>query len=909
MTYKRFLLSLSILLCTIAAQAQSARVEISARVVDKQSKEPIIGATVQTADSKRVSAVTDINGRFTLSLPRGARIKISYIGYKTIVGAARSGTYQMVSTVQSVNEVVVTARESRDLTATSIIGRQAIDHLQPSSFADLLELLPGGRAHDPNLSSPNTIRLREAGEVGTGGANYATSSLGTQFVVDGAPVSTNANMQYLSSGDERSFVNQGVDMRSISTDDIEEVEIVRGIPSVEYGDLTSGLVKIKRKRGGNNLSARLKADMGSQLFYLGKSFEWKNQTTLNVNVDYLNSHSDPRNTLENYKRVTFSARLGKRWETKRAYLNWANNADYTGSFDNDKTDPDLNEGAVDTYKQSYNRFAFMSAFSMRMRSKKSVLKDFSATLSASIDNDVSEHEKLVQLRRATIAATSMAEGESDATILPYTYMANHRAEGRPFNFFAKLNAKLQVPSRTVSNTLLLGANWNVDKNYGRGQVFDMTRPLSPGMSGRPRDISKIPANHTLSLYAEENLRTTLWGNTLELVAGLRGEQLLNLSAAYTMHGKTYWDPRANMGWTFPGFKLLGQPSFVKLVAGVGQHTKFPTIEQLYPEPNYIDLVEMNYYNPDESLKRIYIMTYVIDPTNHALKPARNLKWELGLDFNVGGNRINLTYFREDMKSGFRSMTIFHPYDYKLYDTSGIDDTGLTAPPSLDGLPYTPTRELVGYSHYSNGSRTLKEGFEYTLTTQRFERIHTRLTINGAWFRTTYHNSQAAQSRPSEVVGNEQVPFVGIYKDDEGFTNSQLNTNFTFDTDIPVLKLGFSLSAQFLWYTSNQRNYLSEYPDEYMDRNGEIHPWDNSLEEDPQLRYLVRNYTASMYKKNTIPMSMNLNLKVTKKLFDDRLMIAMFCNRIWDYTPDYTRDGYTIRRHVTPYFGLEMNIRL
>ena len=62
----------------------------------------------------------------------------------------------------------------------------------------------------------------------------------------------------------------GVDMRSIATDDIQEVEIVRGIPSVKYGDLTSGLVKITRRRGGNNLSARFKADMNSKLFLCGK---------------------------------------------------------------------------------------------------------------------------------------------------------------------------------------------------------------------------------------------------------------------------------------------------------------------------------------------------------------------------------------------------------------------------------------------------------------------------------------------------------------------------------------------------------------------------------------------------------------------------------------------------------------
>ncbi|HBH21665.1 MAG TPA: hypothetical protein DDX33_06930, partial [Rikenellaceae bacterium] len=42
------------------------------------------------------------------------------------------------------------------------IGTEAIEHIQPSSFADLLELLPGGMAKDPVLSSPQLINLRAA---------------------------------------------------------------------------------------------------------------------------------------------------------------------------------------------------------------------------------------------------------------------------------------------------------------------------------------------------------------------------------------------------------------------------------------------------------------------------------------------------------------------------------------------------------------------------------------------------------------------------------------------------------------------------------------------------------------------------------------------------------------------------
>ena len=83
-------------------------------------------------------------------------------------------------------------------------------------------------------------------------AELEGSALGTQIQVDGIPISNDANLQYSTSYgsiQEYANVNRGVDTRAISTDDIESVEIVRGIPSVEYGDLTSGLIKIDRRKG------------------------------------------------------------------------------------------------------------------------------------------------------------------------------------------------------------------------------------------------------------------------------------------------------------------------------------------------------------------------------------------------------------------------------------------------------------------------------------------------------------------------------------------------------------------------------------------------------------------------------------------------------------------------------------
>ncbi len=95
----------------------------------------------------------------------------------------------------------------------------------------------------------------------------------------------------------------------------------------------------------------------------------------------------------------------------------------------------------------------------------------------------------------------------------------------------------------------------------------------------------------------------------------------------------------------------------------------------------------------------------------------------------------------------------------------------------------------------------------------------------------------------------------------------------------------------------------------MDNDGVMHDWKEGDENDLYLKYLVRTYSAGYYALSRVPFSMNVNFKVTKKLFADRLNIALFCNKLLDYTPEYEVNGVTIRRHVTPYFGLEMNVKI
>ena len=95
-----------------------------------------------------------------------------YIVFLLLLGVALEaiGKETPDSTATTLDEVVVTAREGEGMTSASRIGKDAMKQLQPTSFTDLLELLPGNISQNPEMGKANTITLRETGNLGATGA-------------------------------------------------------------------------------------------------------------------------------------------------------------------------------------------------------------------------------------------------------------------------------------------------------------------------------------------------------------------------------------------------------------------------------------------------------------------------------------------------------------------------------------------------------------------------------------------------------------------------------------------------------------------------------------------------------------------------------------------------------------------
>ena len=303
------------------------------RVVSADTKQAVAYALVHFPETG-LQAVTNSEGDFTIKQIAAGnhKMQISFLGYEnleqtiTVKAGENSLKFELVPANFKVEDVVVTATASKAGAATSsTISRTAMDHIQSSSLADVMSLLPGASTPDTR-----TLTLSQASSFSIRGG----ASLGTAIIMDGTPMSNNANLQSLGAGKmpfaasdapgsaAMATPTSGVDMRQISTDNIESVEVIRGIASVEYGDITSGAVIVNSKAGRAPLNVKL--TMNPNLYQLSATHgvqlgaAGSKAGALNYSADYSYSQYRPTEGYSHYERVNgqvgYTNSIGK-WYT------------------------------------------------------------------------------------------------------------------------------------------------------------------------------------------------------------------------------------------------------------------------------------------------------------------------------------------------------------------------------------------------------------------------------------------------------------------------------------------------------------------------------------------------------------------------------------------------------------------
>lgn len=430
------------------------------------------------------------------------------------------------------------------------------------------------------------------------------------------------------------------------------------------------------------------------------------------------------------------------------------------------------------------------------------------------------------------------------------------------------------------------------------------------MTTRPRAFSDIPATENLAVYGGNTLNYKLGDNRFNLYTGFRASTLLGLDSSYKMAGKVYVEPRVNFQYGLPKFNVGNHKLAIDVTLGYGEFYKQPTNYYLYPTDQYRDYTQLSYYNNDPQYRYVNYMTYVTSLVNKDLVAAKNIKKEIRLDFSYNHHQFSVTYYKESMNNGFRSVTRYNVFDYKKYDVTKVDinDWGPDGP-NLSNVPYEDVKTFSAYSILENGSVTDKNGIEFQYSSPRIKSINTRFTLSGAWFQTKYKNSVPIYYLPSVSIGNSTggYPYVGIYANDEGYKDSQMNYNLMIDTYIPKLDLTFSASLQGIVFTNNYRLGKKADPYAYMDLNGDIHEFTEADKTDTYKQWLIRNTTESDYMTSKTSYTVNVNLKVTKSIYK-AVKASMFVNRLFNYNNPYTFNGVRVNptNGTAPYFGMEIN---
>ena len=345
-------MTLSLLLSTPHLCLSS--VEIRGKVVDKATKQPIMGATVriesEAQGAEEITTVRDGTFEFSQGTPGQTQIKVSLIGYRDYVemfmltpDSTHTLDIALLSRLFELAPVEIigkSQRVNRKLTGTiALLQSQSVDLIHPVGTQELLELMPGinGYADDGFGNSRLSIGIR--------GLNPRRSAR-VLILEDGVPIQPAVYIY------PNAYYNP-------PSDRIDAVEVIKGSAALRFGPQTMGGVinyTTRKPDGTRGLANQL--TLGNNGYYSAFS-EWRGLGSENVtsDVQLLYKHGDGFRDNNAFDQVNSTVKtLFQLSEKKTLYLK-ANgnfedsNATYTGlteySF---LADPNFNPKEDDNFK-------------------------------------------------------------------------------------------------------------------------------------------------------------------------------------------------------------------------------------------------------------------------------------------------------------------------------------------------------------------------------------------------------------------------------------------------------------------------------------------------------------------------------------------------------------------------------
>ena len=863
---KRYVL---LIIWCFAITAFSQQRSLSGRLLDAETGQPIEYASLRLTESG-LWAISGHKGAFTFKeVPQGKDVlTVQCLGYEKYVQEVNIGTKQAELLVRlhpanlKVSEVTVVARRKQDEATTSYtIDRHALDQQQLLNLSDLVVLLPGGKTTNPSLMNDNRLALRSSSQ------EKGNASFGTAIEVDGMRLDNNA-----ATGE-----TMGASTRALSTADVESVEIVTGIPSVEYGDLSNGIVKVNTRRGKSPFIIEGKLNQHTRQVAVNKGVSLGQGGVLNTALEHARSFSDIASPHTAYQRNILSLRYSNSFMQQSTPLTLS--VGLTGNVGgyNSEADPDEE---LDDYSKARDNL-FRANLDAQWLLNKPWITNLQLQASFSYQDRRQEHYSHASSASTQPYIHAREEGYHIADLGPtgYWYVLSFH-DSKPMAWSTKLkgekNASFSIGESKWRSHLMAGLQWSGSRNAGRGTYYD-----DPAVTPTWREYryDHLPAMNNLAPYAEEKLSLSTserLGAALQVTAGMRGDITISSGSDYGTVSSL--SPRFNGRYIFWRDRHEQWVSHLELHAGWGKSVKLPSMQVLYPTPSYSDLLSFASTSTIDNTSYYAYHTY---PTLAQYNPS--LRWQytdqtdLGVELNMKGTRITISAFHHQTNRSYMSARTYTPFTYRYTGQTAVQQSGIPAEerqfsidqrtgtvtvyssqnPALSvELPFTDRRTYTTNQHYQNATPLHRYGLEWLVDFAQIHALHTQLRLDGNFYYYKGTDDVLFADVPlgvSNVMSDGQpYQYVGYYRGSNtssagssasasvsnGALQKQLNLNATLTTHIPRIRLIMALRVESSLYS--YRRALSEFdhsPRGYMlDEAGEYfgQPYD-AIERD---KYVV-----------------------------------------------------------------------
>ena len=911
----------------VCGTAFAAGFRVRGRVTDAQG-EPLPGAVVHL-DENYLWAVTDAQGGFVLaSVEAGTyRMETECLGYATDVRTLRVGKAvdDLVIVLQeqslALNEVVVTAEQSKEnLNTTRRIERTALEHLQVSGLSNIAALMPGGKTVNPDLTAATELTVRG------GGSGAGNAAFGTAVEVNGVRMGDNAAFGGLA----------GVDTRSLQVENIESVEVVSGVPSAEYGDLGSGMVRVTTRKGRTPVQATFSVNPRTYDVSVSKGVA-VGEGVLNISGQWTRATQKLTSPYTSYTRRGITAEYSRTFA--RVLRLEAGVTGNLGGMDS-KDDPDA---FSEEFAKAHDNLLTPHAKLTWMLNRSWVTN---LSLEGSVYyHDNRTHEHLYNSYGSSQPAVHAEDrGYFLATALPLTFYADRITDSRELDYAASLKYDWLHHFGAVKSVLKAGVQWKADGNVGAGEYYENPDLAANGY--RPRPYTDYPYMHNLAVYVEEKLS---WKG-LEGSFGLRGERTFIEGTQYK--NLQTLSPRLNLRWHVT--------DHLSLRGGWGVTRKLPGFYILFPRQEYRDIQTFGFSHGTGASYIYYTIPYTM-AYNPDLHWQSNRNAEVGVDYERGGWKFSLAGFRNVTKDPYELVNQYSPFAYNALQVP----TGFVMPSDPEmvvdhqtGAVYlrnsadeyfTPMdlrvadRTFVGNRVQRGGADIVRTGLEFTADFPEIAALRTHLRLDAAYTHTsTLDEKEAAYYQAgwshTELPGRS-YQFAGIYAGGSSIANGRktdwLDANLTAITHIPEVRLivtcrveasllrnsqnlsshAFTVSGNSLAPTGGNiydgDSYTAVCPVAYIDLDGVRHPWTAASADDPALqRLILRSGNMYTFARDGYDPYLSANLSLTKEI-GDHVSLSFFANNFTNARPYRKSHATGVSAIFTPafYYGLTCRIKL